>query len=302
MEKDRADELLGMLVDVRGASRGNRELLRRLADGELRALTDVKAMVNSNYRALRFHEKRWIHAVAVGKSRPRAILSGRSAARVLGMWVVSTSAESVELVLPSGGVPKKAKWAEGTSFYKGAPAPSEVVTGYAGIAVTDYVKTAFDIATRHGFAEGLVAFDWLLKHGKTTKKQLAARIQALRGSKGVKVLREVLTYAVDNSESPYESYARALLILGGVTGIRTQIRIGPFRVDMLIGKLAVEVDGEEKFDGVTYKPLDQTLREERERTVYIQNNGFVVRRTQPNELLRDPDGFVRMIKTALSAM
>lgn len=298
LKKNRAEELLWMLVDVREASRGNTALLQRLVDGELIALSRQYAIERTVLTKLKYHEKQWLRAVAVGKTMNKAVLSGRTAARVLGMWVVATSTEQAELMLPSGAVPGKHKWGRGIVYRKGAPCDTEVLD-IDGVRVTDHVRTAFDIAVTHGFKEGLVAFDWLLMTGTVTKRELKRRIQMMRGRRGVPVLRQILVYAVDNSQSAYESYARALLIEDGITCIRTQVQIGPFTVDMMIGRLCVEVDGEEKYDGVTYKPLDETLRRERDRAVYIQNQGYPLRRVQPAELLRDPGGFVRMVREAL---
>ena len=103
-----------------------------------------------------------------------------------------------------------------------------------------------------------------------------------------------------NSQSPYESYARALLICAGLAP-STQAPIGPYLVDLLIGRVVIEVDGEVKYDDTTYRPLAETLRREREREVQIQNSGYVVRRVKPADLLRDPDGFVAGVITALAA-
>lgn len=50
---------------------------------------------------------------------------------------------------------------------------------------------------------------------------------------------------------------------------------------------------------MTYAPLDETLRKERRREVYIQNRGYTVRRVEAMELLRDPAGFVAMVREAL---
>ena len=54
--------------------------------------------------------------------------------------------------------------------------------------------------------------DWVLKH-HTDRATVEAEVDKLGRVKGIGVLRKVLRYAVDNSRSPFESYARAVLIL-----------------------------------------------------------------------------------------
>ena len=275
---------------------------KRKSDERMVAVSASRAMCAEMYATLSSHERRWLRAAAVAQSHPKAVVTGRAAARLTNMWVVATSEETVELMLPSGGVPQRSRWAEGVSYHRGALAPHEIgyIEAYGGFAVTMPIRTAIDIATRHGFAEGLVAFDWLLASRKVTRGELEATVDAMRGKKGVEVVRKALAHAVANSQSPYESYARALLICAGLAP-STQAPIGPYLVDLLIGRVVIEVDGEVKYDDATYRPLAETLRREREREVQIQNSGYVVRRVKPADLLRDPDGFVAGVITALAA-
>lgn len=290
MDVGRGLELVAGLVD------------KRKSDERMVAVSASRAMCAEMYATLSSHERRWLRAAAVAHSHPKAVLTGRAAARLTNMWVVATSEETVELMLPSGGVPQRSRWAEGVSYHRGTLAPHEIgyIEAYGGFAVTTPIRTAVDIAIRHGFAEGLVAFDWLLASRTTTRDELEATVDAMRGKKGVAVVRKALAHAVANSQSPYESYARALLICAGLAP-STQAPIGPYLVDLLIGRVVIEVDGEVKYDDTTYRPLAETLRREREREVQIQNSGYVVRRVKPADLLRDPDGFVAGVITALAA-
>lgn len=275
---------------------------KRKSDGLMVAVSASRAMCAEMYATLSSHERRWLRAAAVAQSHPKAVVTGRAAARLTNMWVVATSEETVELMLPSGGVPQRSRWAEGVSYHRGALAPHEIgyIEAYGGFAVTTPIRTAIDIATRHGFAEGIVAFDWLLASRKVTRDELRATVDAMRGKKGVAVVRKVLAHAVANSQSPYESYARALLICAGLFPT-TQAPIGPYLVDLLIGLVVIEIDEKVKYDGTTYRPVAETLLREREREVQIQNSGYVVRRVKPADLLRDPEGFVAGIMTALAA-
>lgn len=304
MELARKKELLSGLVDTHSVNYGDRELLEQLRRAALIPLSRRRAARKETLTKLTYRERKWLRAAAVGLDTQTAVLTGRSAARLLNMWVVATASEHVELTLPSGFSPPKAEWAEGTTFYRGKLERNEIFhyPELPGIEFTGPVRTAFDIAIRHGFAEGLVAFDWLLASSTATRAELKQAVALMRGRKGVAVLREVLRYAVHNSQSPFESYARALLIQAGLTEVATQVPVGPYSGDLGIGMLIIEVDGEEKYDGVTYAPLGITLRKERKREVYLQNRGYIVRRVDPMELLRNPDGFIAMVRQALSLL
>lgn len=304
MELARGKELLDGLVDTQGVCYGDRELLGQLASGALIAQSRRHAVRKEMLAELSYRERKWLRAAAVGLGTSTAVLTGRSAARMLGMWVVATTPEHVELTLPPGFSPPKAEWAEGTTFYRGKLERNEIFhyPELPGIEFAGPVRTAFDIAIRHGFAEGLVAFDWLLASRRATRVELNQVVALMRGRKGVAVLREVLLYAVHNSQSPFESYARALLIQAGLTEVATQVPVGPYSGDLGLDRLIIEVDGEEKYDGKTYRPLDITLRKERKREVYLQNRGYIVRRVDPMELLRNPDGFIAMVREALSLL
>lgn len=297
----RKKELLGGLVDTHSVNYGDRELLGQLRRGALIPLSRRRAAWRETLAKLTYRERKWLRAAAVGLDTQTAVLTGRSAARLLNMWVVAATPEHVELTLPSGFSPPKAEWAEGTKFYRGKLERTEIFhyPELPGIEFTGPVRTAFDIAIRHGFAEGLVAIDWLLASRGATRTELKQAVALMRGKKGVAVLREVLRYAVHNSQSPFESYARALLIQAGMTEVATQVPVGPYSGDLGLGKLIIEVDGEEKYDGKTYAPLDITLRKERKREVYLQNRGYTVRRVDPMALLRNPDGFIAMVREAL---
>lgn len=273
MELAKGKELLGGLVDTQAECYGDRELLGQLASGALIAQSRRCAVHKETVAELSSRERKWLRAAAIGPGTSKAVLTGRSAARMLGMWVVAATPEHVELTLPSGFSQPKAERAEGTKFYRGKLEHTEIFhyPELPGIEFTGPVRTAFDIAIRHGFAKGLVAFDWLLASRGATRAELKQAVALMRGKKGVAVLREVLRYAVHNSQSPFESYARALLIQAGMTEVATQVPVGPYSGDLGLGKLIIEVDGEEKYDGKTYAPLDITLRKERKREVYLQN-------------------------------
>lgn len=83
--------------------------------------------------------------------------------------------------------------------------------------------------------------------------------------------------------------------------VEPQARIGAFRVDLLIdGWLVLEVDGAAKYDGQTYgRAVEDVIRSERDREVYLQNQGFVVRRVTPQQLFSGYAEFMEMLTTTL---
>ncbi|EEI16861.1 hypothetical protein HMPREF0298_1357 [Corynebacterium lipophiloflavum DSM 44291] len=166
-----------------------------------------------------------------------------------------------------------------------------------GVRVTTQIRTGIDVALRHGFREGLVAMDWLL--GRHPRANIEFEIRKLGRRRGIGVARAALAHAVSNVRSPYESYARALLIEAGIGPIRVNVRVGRYEVDLLIGeRVVVEIDGAVKYDGKTYGRTDEMLRKEREREKHLLNSAYHVRRYNPLELLSHPDRFVAEVRLA----
>ena len=256
----------------------------------------------TEWKQLRYHEKRWLSAYAVGCTVPKAVLSGRSAARLLGIWVIATTPEPVELVAQRGKAPSRKQWPPGVVYRDRSPG-NTAPRSFDRLRTTDPLTTVFEIALRHGFAEGLVAMDWLLREGvpRHRVEEAAARLGPVRG---ISALRHVIAHAVDNSLSPYESYARALLLQAGIGDwqVNARIAVPPnlYMADLLRGRLIVEIDGAQKYDGTTFAPTDAAIREEREREKHLQNAGYVVVRVSPEQLLADAHAFLTTVTRMLN--
>lgn len=294
MEGWRKKEVIGLLVSAES-------LPPSAFDGPGRThlrLSSRYAVDKRKHRELAFHEKRWLRAVAVGVTLRRAVLAGRSAARLLDMWVVATSDEPVELCAASGKVPSKRGWPSGC-VYLPVRSRTGTVRSNGLIRVVDELTTAFEIALRHGFREGLVATDWVLAH-HTDRETVEAELQKLGKARNIGVLRKVVRYAVANSRSPYESYARALLIESLHDDWLVNHPVGQFEVDLLHGRLIIEVDGDYKYDGITFGRTDVMIRAEREREKILQGMGYVVCRVSPWRLLRDEAGFLTEVRRLLA--
>mgnify|MGYP001759316866 FL=1 len=94
-------------------------------------------MLQADFHALAFYEKRWVQAVAAGQAARKAALAGRSAARVLGMWLVTTdSNEPVELLLPNGRTPSRRQWPDNTVYHRARNCET-VIKHFDTLRVTD---------------------------------------------------------------------------------------------------------------------------------------------------------------------
>ena len=280
MDMGRQREILSKVIDRRDTQ-----------SGRAVALSTRHAMLQADFRTLAFYEKRWVQAVAAGQAARKAALAGRSAARVLGMWLVTTDPnEPVELVLPSGKAPSRKQWPANTVYHE-ARNRVAVIKHFDTLRVTDELTTAFEIALHHGFREGLVAMDWVLKH-HTDRATVEAEVDKLGRVKGIGVLRKVLRYAVGNSRSPFESYARAVLIERVADGWIVNGMFAGYEVDLRLGALILEIDGDYKYDGVTFKKTDETLRQERKREKHLLKRGVYLLRASPHDLLFKEDEFV----------
>lgn len=298
MDSGRKQELANKLKDSR---RTEDRLAYRKRPAAYRKVSTQFFISVTEWKELRYHEKRWLAAYAVGCTVPKAALSGRSAARILGIWVIATTPEPVELVAQRGKAPSRKQWPPGVVYRDRSPgnAPAK---NFDRPRTTDPLTTVFEIGLRHGFAEGLVAMDWLLREGmpRHQVEEHAARLGRIRG---IETLRRVIAHAVDNSLSPYESYARALLLQAGIGGwqVNARITIPPnlYVADLLRGRVIVEIDGAQKYDGATFSPTESTIREEREREKRLQNAGYLVVRVSPEQLRENASAFLATVTRML---
>lgn len=76
-----------------------------LQRGELTQIAPWVAVPTATWRQWVRHKQQFAKVVAAGWSTHRAVLIGKSAARLWGMWVISREGEEVELAVPSGSVP-----------------------------------------------------------------------------------------------------------------------------------------------------------------------------------------------------
>lgn len=247
--------------------------------------------------ALAYHEKRWLQCRAAAMTSRGAVLIGRSAARALGIWVVGPADEVVELALPSGGTSPR-RVARGGITYRRMRLRDDEITHYRGYPVTTPFRTFADIARHHGFVEGLIAADYL-RHRGIDPIALEREVQRLGPINRIGTVRRCLYHAVPDSESPYESFARALLIEAGIGPITTQFLVDGYRADLLVENwLIIEIDGGIKYSG---PDAEEVRQREFERQKRIANRGYQFLRFSPDFIRRNPDRFIAEVRAALDA-
>ncbi|WIM67545.1 DUF559 domain-containing protein [Corynebacterium breve] len=286
--KDVYSRLAHSLINLRAVPNSNRDVWKRVSDGELIRLASCWVISRELFAGLKMHHRRWVTAFAHGCNTNQAVLAGRSAARILGMWVITRGDEPVELILPSGHLPAKKKWPKGT-IYRRSTLDGDEIRQIGPVRTTHPIRTALDIARLHGFREGLVACDDLLRRGYT-KQELRRELAQMGKRKGSHTAKRCIAAATRRSDSPFESYARALLIEAGIGGYTLQKQIGKARVDMCFeNRLIIEIDGEENYN------TNDTIIRERHREKQLTNQGFRVLRYHPQDLLADPDAFIDQV-------
>ena len=151
-----------------------------------------------------------------------------------------------------------------------------------------------------------MAVDSALRQRLVGVDELLSMITTMGRVKGAAQARKVVKSATGLSESPYESFARGVLIavgLGGEIAVQPELQ-GGYRPDILLGgRVIVEIDGAVKYDGVTYgKSSEAVIRAERQREKYLQNMGFIVLRYSPRDLLQNREQVIAEVRLALGTV
>lgn len=301
------------LVELHKVKISNTAFWEQLDLGHHIRLTKKVSIEAERFAALEAWDKATARAAAVGLSVRTAVVSGRAAARLQGIEILGVD-PTVELQHLDGKKPAaRSCWPAGV-IYRSCYLSADQVVEEHGVKVTRILRTVADIARFHGVLEGLVALDSVRrKWPRLSSAQLESGLLGKFPYRGSRQVREVLCLSIPNSGSVPESMARLLLIQADLTQVRTikaQARIyyGPYRqhydVDLLVnGWLIIEVDGEIKYDGETYGPVDEVIRDERIRETDLQNQDYVVLRVRYPQLLPRADGtceFLELVAAMLA--
>lgn len=278
---------------------------KQLASGELIRLTSRYAINSEYYSALPYYQRHLFDIVAFGRSAHRSVLVERSAAQLLGLWTLSSRNAQVVLARQSRTVPPRRQWASKVMYRKMWLPASDIMECF-GLRCTSVARTCIDVARLATFEEGLMAVDSALHKRLVGLDELRSMLMAMGRVKGAAQARKVVAYATALAESPFESYARGMLIaegLGKKLVVQPELQ-GGYRPDMLLDdKVVVEIDGAVKYDGATYgKSSEAVIRAERQREKYLQNLGYIVLRYSPRDLLQNREQVLSEVRGALNTV
>lgn len=177
-----------------------------------------------------------------------------------------------------------------------------------GLKATDLAQTVFSVIRYVSFCEGIALADSALRAYPKIMPELLRLEQSMASYRGVRNARRVLKYADGRAESGGESWARARMIELGYVVPQLQVKfrnpLNPwknYRVDMLVErpdgvKVAIELDGKEKyFLDSPDNPIDP-LMDERQREAALTAQGLEVMRLRMDDVY-DVQRFVRIMNT-----
>ena len=293
MTTQRQQEIRSHIVDLRRLSHAQADTLR----GGHRRIEPLIVYPKSIWQTLAYHECRWLEVEAAAMTSRGAVLVSRSAARKLGMWVIALDNEPVELALRSRAkAPSRGK--RGNIVYRRSQLRDDEIEDIDGHPTTTPFRTFADIARYHSFAEGLIAADYLRRNGYTLNKLRGDTIRLGR-LKGIATVRECIDHSVANSDSAYESLARALLIEAAIGPIATQYEIDGYFADILVDNwLIIEIDGNIKYEG---PDAEEVRQREFNRQKHIGNLGYVFLRFSPDFIREHPEEFIAQVRQAIAA-
>lgn len=258
-------------------------------------LSATKFIAAANWHHLKRYEQEFLRCYAVAASARRAILVGRSAARLHEIWVIPSWSETIELAQRSGNPPSKSQWPDGITYHRMSVPDSDISRWRASdpagapgsLRVTNEARTVVDIARLHGVRDGVVAMDSLFlgqppMNRFETRKRLLSVLKRLTGKRGIGAARLAFELSSEHSESAYETLFRVILQSSGID-VQEQMWIGKFRVDLLWGQLIIEIDGAAKYQDLPHdKVIKQLAREN-----WLKEQGYEVVRLFPAEILGD---------------
>ncbi|MFC6019627.1 DUF559 domain-containing protein [Plantactinospora solaniradicis] len=174
------------------------------------------------------------------------------------------------------------------------------VTTFAGLPVTTPVRTAFDLGRRPPRTSAVVAIDALFNRRLVKPAALSGYFVDRAGWPGVALLREVLSLAEPESESPMETRLRLVLVDADLPAPTPQYDVydaqGRFlgRVDLAYPRwrIALEYEGDHHRDR-------QHFRRDVARLNALRAAGWIVLRFTADDVLRNPTQITRLASQAI---
>ena len=175
-----------------------------------------------------------------------AVVSGRSAAYLLGLRDSVDDAAPVEVTVPPG---RRFGPVAGLRVRR-ASVPASDTTVRSGHRCTVVLRTALDVARLEPLLDSVPLLDAMLGRAFVDPAPLTVAAAALPSGRGCRRARQAVALADERAESPPESRLRVLLTLAGLPPV-PQWRVGRAdglfvaRVDLAYpsARVAVEYDG-----------------------------------------------------------
>jgi hypothetical protein len=228
-------------------------------------------------------------------SGKRAVVAGNSAAALLGAeWIDPHGA--AELISDRKRPPPLIVTRNETLL------PGET-TQVVGVPVTSPARTAFDLGRHAGPVSAVIAIDSLAKATALTVDDVGALIDAHRGARGIKQLRQVLGLVDAGAESPQETKTRLAIIAAGLPKPQTQLVVRNewgavlARIDMGWEQWRVGVE----YDGAQHWTDPRIRANDIDRTAELERRGWRIIRVSADLLRNRPDILAARIREVLRA-
>lgn len=282
----------GPLVLLRDTNTAGRQQIHaKYASGELVRVRRGVYLPTQKHRRLTRRQREKLHIVATALTRPRCILTGKSAALIHGLATPSYTSNGITVEI--GNATSTGRTERGCK-YRNVPNDHEsraqtVQTEFGEVRASSLIDTCAEMALWHSTQAAVTAIESAFQrrplHVGEWEKMVELIIERVAGRKGAAQARQALKLVTPFSESPRESELKVALWRAGFPVPYQQVNIYA-RTGELLGRvdfmfecgLVVEYDGRVKYDNSLGTPLDHVLLNERNREKALQNEGFVVLR------------------------
>ena len=247
----------------------DRRIAAALQSGVLFSIRRGWFMDTADRESLRPEQRHHAHVIAVARDASgSAVMSHASAAVLWGLPLYAMRLARVHMTTPS---PRRISSAPDV-FRHVAPLPISDVTVRSGIRCTTLSRTVFDLiraltppaavaladAAERQMAER--QWEWDMDAVLSWRRELAARLTAAGGARGIRQARWVADFADGRAQLPGESVSRLHLHRLGFAAPDLQVPVdGPRGTRYFVDFGLADVRSFGEFDGKT-KYLDEALR------------------------------------------
>lgn len=166
------------------------------------------------------------------------------------------------------------------------------------IVVASPEWSLFDIARHEPRVEAICGLDMSTTMGFLPIKRLPLMVEEMRGVRGRRIVLDRLNEVHTDSESPWETRTRLVLLENGLTGFVLQHWIPGFRykLDIAWPELKVAVE----YDGGGHRTKEQQAHDEVRRN-RLRAAGWIIEVVTATSLVRMPDEILTHVRSALRA-